>query len=311
MNRIDRLSAILIMLQSSSIVKIKQITDRFNISTRTVYRDLRALEDSGIPLAGDSRTGYSLVEGFKLPPLMFTQEEAFSFIAAEKLIDKFTDKGFKSSYKSGIEKIKAVMRLAEIKTIEDFNNKIGTLNYHLKNSESTQNILHELIDGAAKRKKVYITYYSYNRNETTDRTVDPIGIFFSMSNWYLIAFCNTVKDYRTFRISRIQNITQTNKGFELNHPPLESFLKTLGDREHLQKIVIEVNEKDMLLIDENRYYQGLITEKEVNGKIELHFMTFSFDRFARWYLSYIDIARIVYPVEFKTIVKEILSNANL
>ncbi|MCU6167973.1 HTH domain-containing protein, partial [Enterobacter roggenkampii] len=102
----------------SSIVKIKQITDRFNISSRTVYRDLRALEDSGIPLAGDSRAGYSLVDGFKLPPLMFTQEEAFSFIAAEKLIDKFTDKGFKSSYKSGIEKIKAVMRLAEIKTIE-------------------------------------------------------------------------------------------------------------------------------------------------------------------------------------------------
>lgn len=311
MNRIDRLSAILIMLQSSSIVKIKQITDRFNISSRTVYRDLRALEDSGIPLAGDSRTGYSLVDGFKLPPLMFTQEEAFSFIATEKLIDKFTDKGFKSSYKSGIEKIKAVMRLAEIKTIEDFNNKIGTLNYHLKDSDSTQNILHKLIDGAAKRKKVQINYYSYNRNETNDRTVDPVGIFFSMSNWYLIAYCNAVKDYRTFRISRIQNITQTNEGFDLDHPPLDSFLKTLGDREHLQKIVIEVNEKDMLLIDENRYYQGLITEKELNGKVELHFMTFSFDRFARWYLSYIDIARIIYPVEFRTKVKEMLSNANL
>lgn len=132
-----------------------------------------------------------------------------------------------------------------------------------------------------------------------------------MSNWYLIAYCNAVKDYRTFRISRIQNITQTNEGFDLDHPPLDSFLKTLGDREHLQKIVIEVNEKDMLLIDENRYYQGLITEKEVNGKVELHFMAFSFDRFARWYLSYIDIARIVYPDEFRAKVKEILSNANL
>lgn len=66
MNRIDRLSAILIMLQSSTSVKPKQITDRFTIGLRTVYRDIKALEEAGIPNAGDSRIGYSLVDGFNI-----------------------------------------------------------------------------------------------------------------------------------------------------------------------------------------------------------------------------------------------------
>ena len=94
MNRIDRLSAILIMLQSSPSVKMKQITNRFDITPRTVYRDIKALEEAGVPIAGDSRTGFSLVEGFKLPPLMFTEKEAFAFLAAEKLVDRFSDAGF-------------------------------------------------------------------------------------------------------------------------------------------------------------------------------------------------------------------------
>ena len=70
MNRIDRISAILIQLQSYSLVKAQQISERFNISIRTVYRDIRTLEEAGIPIIGNPGIGYSLAEGFKLSPLM-------------------------------------------------------------------------------------------------------------------------------------------------------------------------------------------------------------------------------------------------
>jgi len=113
MNRIDRISAILIQLQSHSLVKEHQISERFEISLRTVYRDIRTLEEAGVPIIGNPGIGYSFAEGFKLPPLMFTQEEDLSFLIAEKLVHKLTDSNNNKHYKSGIEKISSVMRFAD------------------------------------------------------------------------------------------------------------------------------------------------------------------------------------------------------
>ena len=123
MNRIDRISAILIQLQSHSLVKAQQISERFNISIRTVYRDIRTLEEAGIPIIGNPGIGYSLAEGFKLSPLMFTQKEALSFLIAEKLVHELTDSNSNEHYKSGIEKIRSVMRFADknmLETMEKF-----------------------------------------------------------------------------------------------------------------------------------------------------------------------------------------------
>ncbi|MBD8347617.1 helix-turn-helix transcriptional regulator [Dysgonomonas sp. HGC4] len=311
MNRIDRLSAILIMLQSSSSVKTKHISDRFNISVRTVYRDIKALEDAGIPITGDSRVGFSLVEGFKLPPLMFTEEEAFSFLAAERLVDRFSDFGFKENYRSGIEKIKAVMRLAERETIDNFSPTIDSLDFQFQNPTDSQNILQAVMRQIANRKQIVISYFSYNKQELSNRKIDPIGIFFSMSNWYLIAFCHIKKDYQTFRVNRIKNIIETDNNFEREHPSFKSLLKTLGDKQDLHEVILEVNKTEYSLIDESKYYQGLIKEKEEGEKVELHFMVFSLERFARWYLSFLDVAKILYPQDFKKIIKIIINNAKM
>ena len=82
MNRLERMSAILVKLQSRPLVTASEIAVQFGVSLRTVYRDIRSLEASGVPICGEAGQGYSLVEGFKLPPLMFTTEEAISFLMA-------------------------------------------------------------------------------------------------------------------------------------------------------------------------------------------------------------------------------------
>ena len=113
MNRIDRVTAILIHLQSRRVVKAQEIAERFGISLRTVYRDIRTLEAAGIPLLGEAGVGYSIMEGYRLPPVMFTKEEATAFLTAEKLIEKLTDTSTEESYKSAMYKIKAVLNAAE------------------------------------------------------------------------------------------------------------------------------------------------------------------------------------------------------
>ena len=86
MNRIDRLAAILIQLQSKRLVKAQEIADKFDISLRTVYRDVKALEEGGVPVIGEAGSGYTLMEGYRLPPVMFSQEEATALLTASKLI---------------------------------------------------------------------------------------------------------------------------------------------------------------------------------------------------------------------------------
>src|SRR6478609_11993277 len=107
MNRIDRLAAILIQLQSRRLVKAQDIADKFSISLRTVYRDVRALEEAGVPILGEAGIGYKLMEGYKLPPVMFNQDEASALLTAAKLMQSKTDAKSAQLYASALDKIKA------------------------------------------------------------------------------------------------------------------------------------------------------------------------------------------------------------
>ena len=102
MNRINRVTSILIQLQSKKIIPAKEIAQRFNISLRTVYRDIRTLEEAGIPIGSEAGKGYFLVEGFLLPPVMFTAAEVGALITAGKFLNCHGDESFIKDFDSAI-----------------------------------------------------------------------------------------------------------------------------------------------------------------------------------------------------------------
>lgn len=309
MNRIDRLSAILVQLQSHSLVKAQQISERFEISIRTVYRDIRALEESGIPIIGNPGIGYSLIEGFKLPPLMFTQSEALAFIIAEKLVHELTDSDNNKYYQSGIEKIRAVMRYADKDALERVESNISTLNH--KSNSYKPDILQLIIQSIYQQKVLNITYFTDSTREITEREIEPVGIFFSRTNWYMIAYCLTKKAYRTFRISRIQKATQLDRAYSRQHAHLNNFLEKIHNNNDLYEIVIRIEKENTQIIGDDRYYYGLTSEKENEYSIEYTFLTFSLDKFAHWYISYADIGTIVKPDALKDKIRNILDKISL
>lgn len=310
MNRIDRLSAILIQLQSRPLTKSQQIADRFGISPRTVYRDIRALLDAGIPIIGNPGVGYSLVQGFKLPPLMFTQAEAIAFLTAEKLVNELTDLGSIEQYKSGMDKIRAVMSYADKDILANIETNIGILKTH-KSEIYKPDLLQPILDSIHRKKVINITYFSDHKQETSEREIEPVGIFFSRTNWYLIAFCLSCQDYRTFRIDRIQSIVELDKLHIIEHPSLENFLDNTQKTQDLEKIVIRLDKSKETLIGEDKYYYGLISTKIIEHSVELTFLTFSIDKFARWYLSFSDIATIVSSEKLKDKIRTIIQSISL
>src|SRR5579862_5145891 len=113
MNRIDRLFGILIVLQSKKYVPAEKIANKFKISIRTVYRDVKALCDLGIPISFEQHKGYFVVQGYFLPPVAFTSQEANALLLMETLVYGFSDKSTQTHYSDALNKIKNVLRSSQ------------------------------------------------------------------------------------------------------------------------------------------------------------------------------------------------------
>lgn len=189
MNRIDRVSAILIQLQSKKLVKAQDIADRFAISLRTVYRDVKALEEAGVPVIGEAGSGYTLMEGYRLPPVMFTKEEATAFITAGKLVEKLTDNATEAHFNSALYKVKAVLRGAEKDHAEHIEDHIEVVEdpYRPKSIKTSHDIP-LILECITTKSILRINYFANHTQTATIRDVEPVGIFYNGTYWYMVAF---------------------------------------------------------------------------------------------------------------------------
>lgn len=242
---------------------------------------------------------------------MFTQAEALAFLTAEKLVGELTDSGSNACYKLGMDKIRAVMRLADKDALENMEKRMNVLKTSKSNGAKTDNTLQVLLQSIHQQKPLKITYFTDYKQETSVREIEPIGAFFSRTNWYLAAFCRTRESYRTFRVDRIQEVLVLENGFTKQHPPLSDFMEEMCQKQELQEVVVKLRKEKTTMMDDDKYYHGLFSEKEVNDSVEYSFLIFSLDKFARWYLSFADVATILKPESLKDKVRELLGNISV
>src|SRR6478736_5080087 len=124
MNRIDRLFGILTFLQSRKYVPAEKIAEKFRISIRTVYRDVKALCEQGIPVSFEQHKGYFIVQGYFLPPVSFSSEEANALLLMERLVAGFADRSIQTHYSNALNKIKAVLRHQQKEKLESLESNI-------------------------------------------------------------------------------------------------------------------------------------------------------------------------------------------
>lgn len=306
MNRLERISAILVRLQSRSTVTAGQIAEQFGISLRTVYRDIRVLEEAGIPVAGNAGIGYSLVDGFKLPPLMFTPEEAIAFLMAEKLVRSQSDGDCYELYRTGMDKIRAVLKTAEKNILEDFDRYIQLVEHDGRPYPVPARILQSLLRAVIQKQQVSITYFANYNQEISTRTIEPLGIFYMTANWYLLGWCRLREDYRTFRLGGIRELIPGELGFGKQHPDLKSLLSGLKSNDVAYQVIIRVKKSAMCHIGTNKYMYGLYSEEEQDEQVIQRYATFSLEHFGRWFLSFADGATILEPLELKGILKQMI-----
>ena len=304
--RFDRIVAILIQLQSKKIVKAQELADRFDCSLRTIYRDIRTLEASGVPIYSEAGVGYALMEGYRLPPVMFTREEVSSFIAAEKLMQKFTDPSLGNHYASAMYKLKSVLRSNDKDWLSNIESRVVMQTAEPMFNDNSPNTLAVLFESIAEKKQILLSYKTFDKEEVTQRNIEPVGVFHDHNNWYFLGYCHLRKDYRQFRTDRIQAIKKTDCDFTIEHDSLETYLnKTETIPTTKVRILIEKKIAGYLVTEKK--YHGFVSEKEVDGKIEMTFMSSSVDNgFPRWFLMFGDYATILEPESLKIRTLELL-----
>ena len=309
MNRIDRLAAILIQLQARPLVKAQAIADKFSISLRTVYRDVKALEEAGVPVIGEAGSGYRLMEGYKLPPVMFNQDEASALLTASKLVQSKTDAGISKHYTTALDKIRAILRHAEKDHIEEIDEHIAVMT-HPAFVQQPQSELHlqPILKAIGSSSVIEINYTSIEKNETTRRKVEPVGIYYLGSHWYLIAWCQLRNDYRNFRTDKIKQLIITSETNSKTHPPLQSFITQMSAEREVTKVVIDVEPGIVKYLGEQKYYNGFVKEERTGDYVRMTFLSGSLMGFSRWFMLYGDHAKIVEPAELNDMVTRIAEN---
>lgn len=305
MNRLDRLTALLIQLQSKRIVRSQEIAERFGISLRTVYRDIRTLELAGIPILGEAGVGYSIVGGYRLPPVQFSREEAMSFVTAEKLVSKLTDTATRLAYESALFKIKAVLRSNEKELLEDIGHHIAVVdNPYLPKDRNQHLHIETILNCVIEKRVIHITYFSTATQQTTERDVEPVGIYTSGAYWYLIAWCRLRKGYRNFRVDRVQHSETLADRFSAQHPSLKWFIQETSQEKAVQKAVIRLDKASLRYLGDQHYYNGFVNQTDVGNQLEMTFLTPSLHGLAHWFLLVGEGADIIEPTELKHLVIE-------
>ena len=306
--RFDRIVAILIQLQSKKIVKAQDLADRFQVSLRTIYRDIRTLEASGVPIASEAGVGYSIMEGYRLPPVMFTREEASSFVAAEKLMQNYTDKTLGSYHESAMFKIKSVLRGSQKDWVTRLESQVDIGTMPDLFNKDIPDALEILFESIAEKKQVKLTYYGIESEAPVERTIEPVGIFHENNYWYVMGYCHLRKDYRQFRTDRMEKINRTPILFEKEHATLDQLREDPEERPKT-KVRILVDKKISRFLGSGRNYQGFVSQKIKGNQVEMTFLSADIDQsFARWYLMFADYATIIEPESLKERVLTLLQN---
>jgi predicted DNA-binding transcriptional regulator YafY len=306
MNRLDRLTAILIQLQTKRVVKAEEISKRFEISLRTVYRDVKSLMEAGVPIGSEAGKGYFIVDGFHLPPVMFTQDEASAMMLAGKLVDKMADKSVRTAFESSLHKIKSVLNEAEKDHLESLDSHVQVFlrsRYEYRNEEEFPDHFLTDIQRAIARHEVLKLEYSNAENEASLREVEPVGIYYYSLSWHLIGWCRLRNEFRDFRSDRVRSLVNTGNTFEPRSKlSLEEYFKTQFRSNQNLIRVVAVFEKSGL---RGQKLYGSLSQEDLGDHIRSEFMMDSLDYMSRWLLTFGTSVTVEEPEELKMMMIEL------
>ncbi|RRJ20356.1 YafY family transcriptional regulator [Rheinheimera mesophila] len=293
MNRIDRLLALILFLQSRRTCTAEAMAEHFGLSVRTIYRDIAALGEAGVPILAEAGVGYSLMKGYLLPPVNFSEQEAYALSTGVMLAQRMTTHSYNEKMQSALDKIKAVLPNEAKHRLELLAKGMAT-----PTTEHPQQADLSVLQQAIARQQLLTFDYQSASQTQSSRAVEAAGLVFYLGRWHLIAWCRLRQAFRDFRTDRIHNVqlqreqfqarTDFNaKDFLQNSTPTAqlsaqiSFMPAAADRARRE------------------WWQGIADEHQQSEAVVMTLNCTDWGSLACWLLSLGTAARVLAPDQLK------------
>ena len=221
MRRADRLFQLVQLLRARRFVTGQVLADEVGVSLRTLYRDIRDLQDSGVPIRGEAGVGYHLERGYELPPLTFHGEEIEALVLGARMVEAYGDDELKQAARSAMTKVEAVLPPAMRRVL------LETSLFAMGGRAPTENV--GVVRRAVAEKRCLRFSHTRADGEGSERTVRPLGLYFWGRSWNLAAWCELRDDYRVFRPDRMAEVV-VGEPFDAGSVSLEEFVAAVNGR---------------------------------------------------------------------------------
>lgn len=308
LNRTERLFNIILLLQQRPSMTSRDLAEHFEVSRRTIFRDLRSLTDSGVPLTYAESGGYEILDGYQLPPLMLTAREAATLLMGAEFMKLQSDPSLRSDADRVDLKIREVLPKPIADYVERLKQRTVLDPYWLHGpqagNDGREGRWYELSQAVADQRTVIMEYHVMSRGEVTRRQVDPLALVYYTDHWNLIAHDHLREDIRNFRLDHIISMHVLSERFDIPADfDLTSYLEEKGAPSDSRSIRIRFGR------DTYRWARpsipAMIDEEVERGEeMEVSFRFENIDYVARWLLRFGADAAVVSPDDLKERVRE-------
>ena len=306
LNRTERLFALVLLIQNKPTLTSRELAKHFGVSRRTIFRDLRALAESGVPLTYAEGGGYEILEGYQLPPLMLTAREAATLLIGAEFVKLQPDPSLRKDADGVALKIAQVLPDEVRAYVERLRDATVLDPYWLHTAEPAtdeQGRWYELSEAVARQRSVMMDYYVASRDEVTRRKVDPLGLVYYSDHWNLIAHDHLRGDIRNFRLEEIrwmrvlQDPFKRPEGFDL-----AAHLEARGANLQNQRVVLRF-EPQAYRWARTGIPAKIEEERERDGRTEVTFYFENLSYLANWLLRYGTQVEAVEPAALRETMK--------
>lgn len=310
-NRTERLFNIILLLQNRPNLSSRDLAEHFGVSRRTIFRDLRALGESGVPLSYAGEGGYEILDGYQLHPLMLNAREAAVLLVGTEFMKAQADETLRKDAQQVALKMRAELP-EEVREYVDRLSERTVLDpywiHAVQTERKEEGHWHKVAEAVARQHTVAMQYLVQSRGELTQRRIDPLGLVYYTDHWNVIAFDHLRKDIRSFRLDNIERLQISSsrfdwpKGFDL-----QEYLSERGASGESHTIRVQVPAH--LYAQVRNHIPATVHEKiQMDGVVEVSFLFDNLPYLAWWALRLPREAKVVAPDELREQVRELAAD---
>jgi predicted DNA-binding transcriptional regulator YafY len=301
-----RLITLIQLLQRQPNQKAAELAQELGVSVRTIHRYFEMLEEMGIPIYSERgrHGGFSLVRGYRMPPLVFTPQEAVTLVLGAALVEKMWGQSYRQAARGAQVKLQNVLPDEQLYEVDWARRTMLATGMHRTDLTDLEPHLETLRRAARERRSVHMTYQSRAQPHPTQRQLDPYALVFRWGWWYVVGYCHLRDGVRTFRLDRIQAVELSQISYQQPQEfDLKKYLSEELEAQPQIPVRLRFEAHAASAANDGRYYWDDIKE-QADGSMVVSFSAPTLHWAASTALAYGPIVEVIEPAELRVLVAD-------